>query len=304
MRVLVLGGYGAVGARVIARLRERGVDALAAGRDPRRADVVVDARDRAAYRAALAGVDVVVNAAGIEDPPLVVATAERGAAFVDITASWPYVDAVQRIAPPPPAPVLFSVGLAPGLTNLVAADVHDGQPVDIVVVLGAGEAHGAAATDWTYERLGRTFTDFDGQRVRNFGHPRTVELPGFGRRRVYRLDFADQHAVSRGFGTHVCTYFAMDSRLATAGLAALSRVPGARRMPRGLHLPGTERWLAFARSGSRRRWAAGHNQSHATAIMTAWAVELVPTLASGVHHLHEVATLADLPEHPDIQLSD
>jgi hypothetical protein len=90
MRVLVLGGYGAVGARVVAGLRSGGDVAVSAGRDPARADLVVDvsAGPGEAFRAALDNVDVVVNACGAEDPDLVVAAAQRSVAFVDITGTF------------------------------------------------------------------------------------------------------------------------------------------------------------------------------------------------------------------------
>ena len=98
----------------------------------------------ASYRAALASVDVVVNAAGVEDPALAAIAAERVAAFVDITATSAYVAALERLRPR--RPVLVSVGLAPGLTNLLAAAVHEAEPgpIDIALLLGAGERHGAA----------------------------------------------------------------------------------------------------------------------------------------------------------------
>lgn len=85
----MLGGYGAVGAQVVSELRAGGDDCLVAGRDPARADRVVDLHQpgTTTYRTALASVDVVVNAAGVEDPALAVVAAERGAAFVDITAT-------------------------------------------------------------------------------------------------------------------------------------------------------------------------------------------------------------------------
>lgn len=122
MQILVLGGYGAVGARVVAELRAQGEVALTAGRDPRRADRVVDLRDSSSYRAALAGIDIVVNAAGVEDPILATLATDHGAAFVDVTATTDYVAALDRLHPS--APVLISVGLVPGLTNLLAAAVH------------------------------------------------------------------------------------------------------------------------------------------------------------------------------------
>jgi saccharopine dehydrogenase-like NADP-dependent oxidoreductase len=131
MRALILGGYGAVGARVCAALRARGHDAIAAGRDAARADRVLDVGDERAYQEAVADVDVVVNASGAENPALAGAATERHVAFVDITATMGYILALERLDPT--APVLLSVGLAPGLTNLLAATVHTAVPgpVDI-----------------------------------------------------------------------------------------------------------------------------------------------------------------------------
>ena len=93
MRTLVLGGYGAVGARIVAQLRANADVALAAGREAARADRVVDLREAGsdALRAALYDVEVVVNAAGLEDPTLAALITGHGVAFVDITASAGYV---------------------------------------------------------------------------------------------------------------------------------------------------------------------------------------------------------------------
>jgi len=74
---------------------------------------------------------------------------------------------------------MLSVGLAPGLTNLLAKALHQrrcdimdadamdaADAIELVVLLGAGEQHGAAATDWSYEHLGRHYVDpGSGQRV-------------------------------------------------------------------------------------------------------------------------------------------
>jgi saccharopine dehydrogenase-like NADP-dependent oxidoreductase len=188
---------------------------LTAGRDPARADRVLDVRAGVddAYRRALGDVDVVVNASGAEDPNLVLAATDRGVAFVDIAATTQYVAALERLTPS--APVLLSVGLAPGLTTLLATAISTVAPgpVDIAVVLGAGERHGAAATAWTYRLLGRRFPDTHGGRpVRNFTQPRPFDLPGLGRRRLYRADFSDQHTLTRDHGVPVRTYLGLDSR--------------------------------------------------------------------------------------------
>ncbi|MDT7647197.1 MAG: hypothetical protein QOC75_4197, partial [Pseudonocardiales bacterium] len=45
MRVLILGGYGAVGGHLVSMLRHDGHTAVAAGRDTGRADAVMDLDD-------------------------------------------------------------------------------------------------------------------------------------------------------------------------------------------------------------------------------------------------------------------
>ncbi|WP_216213428.1 saccharopine dehydrogenase family protein [Amycolatopsis aidingensis] len=305
MRVLVLGGYGAVGARVMTELAVRGVTALAAGRDRLRADRVVDLTVPGSFTAALSDVDVVVNAAGTEDPALAKVATDQGVAFVELTASTGYVARLERLTPA--APLLLSVGLAPGLTNLLAADLHATEPgpIDLAVVLGAGERHGAAATEWTYGLLGRRFVDPAGGLVRNYSRPAAFELPGLGRRRLYRTDFADQHVLTRQLGVPVRTYFGLDSRLATAALAGLTWLPYAERAPRGVHFPGTDRWLILARArNGTTRWAHGRNQSHATAVIGAMTAVAAVGLPAGVHHLHQLATLSDVPAGRGVKLGD
>jgi uncharacterized protein YbjT (DUF2867 family) len=66
-----------------------------AGRDPARADRVVDLHDPDTLRSATADLDVVVNASGIEDPEAVAALTEFGSAVVDITATTAYIAALE-----------------------------------------------------------------------------------------------------------------------------------------------------------------------------------------------------------------
>jgi hypothetical protein len=297
LTILVLGGYGAVGAKVVAEARANGDVVFAAGRDPARADRVVDLRDRSSYGRALRGVEVVVNASGLEDTELAVVAAAQGAAYVDITASSAYVAALERLSPK--RPILLSVGLAPGLTNLLAAALYAKVPgpLDLVVLLGAGERHGDAAARWSYALLGRTFVDpADGRTVRNYTQPRRFELAGYGRRHMFRADFSDQHTLTRDLGSAVRTYFGLDSTFGTLALAALTWVPGAARLPTAIHLPGTDGWLALARSSRGTTYfASGRGQSQATAVVAAGAARAVLQLGPGVHHLHRVLSLADLP---------
>ncbi|WP_174189932.1 saccharopine dehydrogenase [Nocardia barduliensis] len=304
MRVLVLGGYGAVGRYLVAELWRGGDTALAAGRDPARADVTIDLGEPGlqSYQRALDGIDVVVNTSGFECSRLAELAADHGSAFVDVTASTEYVALLERTLLSRPA--IVSVGLAPGLTNLLAAAVHAQSPgpIEIAVLLGAGERHGAAATEWSYRLLGRKFRDGN-EFVRNYTRPRLFTLPGHRRRRLFRTDFSDQHVLTRDLGVPVRTYFALDSRIATTALSLATWIPGAAGMPRGLHFPGTDEWMVLARARSgRAHWARGHSQSRATALLAVPAIRAATGLAPGVHHLHNVMNLADLPADSGIEI--
>jgi hypothetical protein len=101
----------------------------------------------------------------------------------------------------------------------------------------------------------------------------------------------------------VRTYFGLDFPLATTLLAGLTWIPAACHAPQGLHLPGSDRWLALARAaGGATRWAGGRRQSHATAAMTAVAARDAVGLPAAVHHLHTVLTLTDVPAGRGIKL--
>ncbi|CAM2758550.1 hypothetical protein [Skermania piniformis] len=297
-RYLVLGGYGNVGRRVVEELRLARQVVLVAGRDPARSDVVLDLRDPdiGSYRRTLAEVDVVVNASGSERLELAEQAGESGRPFVDISATTSYVTALTEL--PAQAPVLVDVGLAPGLTNLLTAAVHaeaPHQPIDILVYLGAGDQHGAAAIEWTFRLFGAHFADGTDP-VRNYTRPRAFYIPGVGRRQLVRLDFSDQHTLTRDLDIPVRTYFALDSTPATALLRMLTWIPGASRAPRGVHLPGSDQWTVAARAADGTiRWAHGRNQSWAGAVVAARAARAARGLPAGTYPLHRVLALDDLP---------
>lgn len=288
--VLVLGGYGAVGTHLVAALRTTGVTALAGGRDPARADRVIDPAE--SLDAAVDGIDVVVNCAGIEDPALAADIAGRGIPFVDITATSSYAAALEVVS----GPVLLGVGIAPGLSSLLAVEAaRGGGPVDVAIGLGAGEAHGAAATAWTYGLAGKHFLDPDGRRVRNYTRPTRFPLPGYSRFPVLRTDFADQHRLSVDLDVPVRTHLRLDSRLATVGLAALTWAPWAARWVPAGTMPGGDAWVIAARGASKTVWASGRGQSRATALVAAEATRLL--LSSPIDRptwLHQITDLASI----------
>lgn len=322
-RIVVLGGYGAVGRALVGRLVGAGRPVVVAGRDARQAaataaahpgarPAAVDLTAPASLRDTLSAGDVVVNCTGLEDLRLVQVAVAAGAHYTDITATRTYLDALATVHDTAVAgrrTILCSVGLAPGLTNLLAADIDrrhpDPRPIDITLLLGLGDAYGAASHEWTLSRLGATFPDpVDGHLVRNFSDGRRVALPGgFGARRAVRFDLADQHTLTRTLDRPVTTRLAFDPAAVTTLAAAAGRLPPLGRAVAGLlrRLPpvrmGTA-WYAgrVERRGGPGHWTLGASQTQATAAVTAVAVELLrdDDPPPGVHHLHQLVTLTDV----------
>lgn len=197
---------------------------------------------------------------------------------------------------------LWGVGIAPGLSGILAREVFatSSSAIDVAIGLGAGEKHGAAATDWTYGLLGQRFSDPDGTSIKNFTRGEVIEFPeesGYRRFVSLRTDFADQHRLTDELGLPVRTYLRLDSRLMTVGLAALTRIPWAARLSPST-MPGGDRWAIVARDRNGRSvWATGREQSVATAVMAAWSAKALVTGEIALDSpawLHSVTTLNDL----------
>jgi hypothetical protein len=221
-KILVMGGYGAVGRGISTELGRLFPGAVyAAGRSLARAAAFAEttggrvlplafdaaASDAGAFDSLPADVGMVVMCLDQTDTRFVQACLERGLVYVDISASDDFhkkVEALDPLAREKGGTALLSVGLSPGLTNLLvkyaAARVEGVVSADIAILLGLGERHGRAAIEWTVDQL---LADFPDSRegaagpVRALSDGRSVEFPGLGRRTAYRFNFSDQHALHR-----------------------------------------------------------------------------------------------------------
>ncbi|WP_282699887.1 saccharopine dehydrogenase NADP-binding domain-containing protein [Streptomyces sp. CC219B] len=315
-RILVVGGYGAVGATVPSRLAERFPGrVLPAGRDGARArrlgGVRADVGDPEDFRRVLdelGDVGAVVLCVEPADASIARACLERGIHLVDVGASYRLLDAVSglhALAVGSGATAVLSVGVAPGLTNLLALRAHralgGADRLDLTVLLGSGERHGTDAVRWTVAGLAEPVTD----------RPRKVSLPGHGVRTAHPFPFSDQHTLRGTLGVpRVTTRLCLDSPLLTAALFAVRRTGGARReglrrlltaaFPR-VHLGGDGFALradAYDGDGHAAFVLAGREQSRVTGLVAAEVAGEVLTgaLPTGVHHIERLPALADLPE--------
>ncbi|MDK9494448.1 saccharopine dehydrogenase NADP-binding domain-containing protein [Streptomyces katrae] len=318
-RVLVIGGYGAVGSKVTSTLADWFPGRVVpAGRDEARArqhgGVRVDIGDLDGVRRVLdelGDVGVVALCVEPEDAGLARICLERGIHLVDVGATHELIEDVtdlDELALQAGATAVLSVGVAPGLTNLLARRVNGAvggaERIDLTVLLGAGERHGTDAVRWTVAGLGKPVT----------AGSRRLPLAGFGVRTAHAFPFSDQYTLRRTLGvSDVTTRLCLDSRPLTAALFAL-RGTG---LLGGVHGARPQRLLtsAFSRvhiggdgfvvradaySGDREATLSltGQGQSRATGLVAAHVIRALLTqdVPVGVHHLEQLTALADLPE--------
>ncbi|ELZ96709.1 putative saccharopine dehydrogenase [Haloferax sulfurifontis ATCC BAA-897] len=273
---------------------------------------------------ALESADCVVVCVTTDDTAFARAALERGVDYVDLSPSDEFhraVEGLDEVAREGDATAVLSVGLSPGVTNLLAVDaanrLDDVERVRLGVLLGVGEDVGRDTYEWAVDRsYGRFAIRENGtdRLVAALSEPWTVTLPGHGRRRLYRYDLADQHALARTTGfPSVGTWLCYDSRLATALLVAGARTGvtgtlverfGRNRVVDGLvtaadrsPLGGDPFVVVAAVSGTNegrqstiRRWVRGHDQGRATALVAAaFTAALLDTeYPTGVAHGHEL----------------
>lgn len=195
--------------------------------------VRVDVTDASSVRAVLRRwrPSVVALCVDVPDGSLHAVCLEEGVSVVDVTASaeqFANVEALAPIARKRGASIVLSVGVAPGLTNVLARQAVSAlgghaESVDLTVMVGAREEHGAEAVRWT----------IDGILEPDAAHhsARRVDVPGIGRRTAHDMPFADQVSLRRTLGVpSVTTRLCLDSRALTWLLFGFGRSRLGRRV--------------------------------------------------------------------------
>lgn len=302
-KIVIVGGYGAVGREAASALVRELAEAtvVVAGRNPAAAlpvhgttAVQVDVADPHSTAHLLDGADAVLMCAEVNNVPLARACLERGIHYLDVTASAPILAQVadlDALARAHHATAVLSVGLAPGVTNLLAAHcvAHSGaDEVRIGIMAGAGERHGPAALRWTLDGLGELPGAW------------AMDFPGYGRRTVYRMPFSDQYTLPGTLGVaQARTGLSGDSRALTTLLAA-ARWPVLGRVLRHrgtraallaaltrIHF-GSDAFAVAVQAGNATAAFSGHRQSRATGLAAALLIQRLPGMPAGVRHIEEV----------------
>lgn len=251
--IVVVGGYGHVGRMICRDLGELYPGKVyAAGRSFSRAEqfssttngkvrpLQLNIKD-AVDPEILKDVKMVVMCLDQEDTAFVRTCFKSGVHYVDVSANDSFLSQLEGLhaeAAASHVTAVLSVGLAPGLTNLLALRAKNlmdkTNAIDIFIMLGMGDQHGQAAIEWTVDNLG---TDFgivnDGSRtvVSSFTDGKKTDFGSeLGRRKAYRFNFSDQHALTRTLDVpFVSTRLCFDS-IAVTGLLAWLRASGMFRL--------------------------------------------------------------------------
>lgn len=244
-KICILGGYGDVGLRVARLLHARSeARILLAGRngiEAERAARTVGERcegmglDVKANDAAerLKEMSLCINLTEATPPDLAAGMIAEGTYFIDSSASSAYVVALRKAieaVEEPRATGILEAGLAPGLTNVMAADLCRDHPqtrrIEVLIEMGMGVHHGFAATEWTLKSLGRSYPVKMGgiwREIRTGALRRTFETDAEAIKAI-GFAFCDQKSIARDNALDTArTYLAVEPGWVTRILGWLSR---------------------------------------------------------------------------------
>jgi saccharopine dehydrogenase-like NADP-dependent oxidoreductase len=247
-KILVVGGYGAVGgviSKTLAKLFPSQV--IVAGRNFQKAEDFSNGLDEKVNPLELDITSIPDNDGRLDDINLVIMCIDqtetkfvfqcikRGIHYIDVTANYNFLSKIETLnneAKNYNSTVVLSVGLAPGITNLLAKQcksmVKDIQYADIYIMLGLGEEHGEAAYRWAFEDLNDTFfikENGEKKQVKSFRDGKQSIFPeGIGKRTAYRSNFSDQHVIRKTLNIDsVSTRICFDSSVMTLVYALLRK---------------------------------------------------------------------------------
>ncbi|MGG1658339.1 saccharopine dehydrogenase family protein [Brevibacillus sp. NRS-1366] len=259
--IIVVGGYGHVGATICKELGEAYPGKVyAAGRNRMRAEAFcretdgnvlplqLDISKPIEANLLLESVKLVVMCLDQTDTAFAEACLRSGTHYMDVSANGAFLSRLELWGESGESvgTGVLSIGLAPGLTNLLASEAQqlldDVTDIGITIMLGLGDKHGRAAIEWTVDNLCTRFEVTKNHRretAASFTDGKLVDLgTELGRKKAYRFPFSDQQTLARTLGvptvsTRLCFDQDWMSRvvagLRTIGICGLLKQSGVRR---------------------------------------------------------------------------
>nr|WKN38639.1 saccharopine dehydrogenase NADP-binding domain-containing protein [Tunicatimonas sp. TK19036] len=337
-KVMVVGGYGDVGGKICQELSKYYPGKIiAAGRSCEKAKkftqhldgkivpAVVDIQGRVAEEA-LREVRLVIMAVDLPNTNFVQQCMAHRISYIDITATYKLITSIKQLgsyARIQEVTGILSVGLAPGISNLLAKKCVSGleevEHIDIHILLGLGDDHGEASIGWILDNLPGSYrVKLKGKltEIKSFHDKRETKFPGtLGKHVTYSFSFLDQFVIAETLKVpSVITRICFDRKLITSLLAFLAEMGFfkllkyhqikmifktiLKKIKRGSDIYSIQVEAYGGQKGKRILSIAsvtGHQEAKATAMVAAKTARLLLSnqLPSGVFHLHELYEIND-----------
>jgi len=334
-KILIVGGYGGVGQFISTALGDQFPgQVIVAGRNYQKAQDFSAETNNKVLPAKLDisnpdevgsllddNVALVVMCVDNQDTKFVEQCISRGIDYVDISATPEVLSRIEMLeskAKEHGSTVLISVGLAPGLTNLLVSQctsvLEKVDNVDIFLFMGMGEVHGESSNLWVLDNLNSKYSVRQSGKeklVQSFGEYKKTVFPGnAGKRSAFRFNFSDQHTVVKTLGIDsASTWTCFDSAFFTwffyvekkLGLLNLLRIPAVKKfylkLFESLHM-GSDEFIAQAvaegtvngKPTSYTCSVSGHMEGRITGLVAAEVAEHIftSTTQPGVFHIEQL----------------
>ncbi|BCJ94307.1 hypothetical protein acsn021_18760 [Anaerocolumna cellulosilytica] len=249
-KIIVVGGYGSVGQIICTELAKYFPGMVyAAGRSFQKAEAFT-VKSQGAVKPMELDVTKTLDRESIEDARLIImcldqldtefvrAVFQYGIDYIDITAGSDFLIEVEKLKKEAVAggsTALLSVGLTPGLSNLMALEascrLDYTDSIDIAIMLGLGDKHGDAAIQWTLDNMNQEFSWINHGKTEKASSFRDKKRFYFGENlgymRAYRFPFSDQHTIAKTLEVPVVkTRLCFDSAIITEGIALMKKIGG------------------------------------------------------------------------------
>lgn len=337
-KILIIGGHGHVGSIITKCLAERYQDKLVlAGRDLGRLE---EFRKKSGLGVALmefdiqqpaqpvqfAAISLVIVCIDQKTSDFALFCQKMGIDYLDVSANTDFYHKLAAEAFQLETGLVYSVGIAPGVTNLMAAKLASQLPdfdeMAIKVILGLADQHGEAAIDWTLTHLSDSYRLKNrSEPVRAFTEKAVLEV-GPKKLPAYSFNFSDQHSLrNRWPSKNITTYLGFDvkwvtqlfHRLQKLNLLKLLERPAIKQVAKkGMSkgLLGTDIFYVQVTARNQQRGekvqltVTGHNEAFVTGKVAAFVAEKVyQSEVKGFVQIEDICQLDELLEAvPELNL--
>ncbi len=319
-KIMIIGGHGKVGQYITKELKHYNL--ILVGRNK---DKIKSFLNKEKIQADICSMDIhnidftelnrvgwVIVCVDQENTKLVEFCDTHGIDYMDVTANSEYIEKIQNLKLRGTSKILLGVGLAPGLTNLLAEKFVLMYPfadmINIELILGLGEKHGDAAIQWTLDNFLKSYSHKTLGYIRPFTQKSTIHT-GQKSLGTYNFNFVDQHMLNvKHKDKTFTTYLGFDQSIVTDfiyrankfGLLGLLKYKPIYRIAESiLKNPkyGTDIFMVTIQAAENTINAWGHDEGRFTGLIAAEAAKRMATMdlknglldISDVIHVEEVA---------------